>query len=127
MTEVSVEDIELDKKQKARERSKAWRLNNREQDREYKRNYYTKNTERLRAYSTAYMKTYYENNPTKREEHNNRVRLSRPVMTEDQKIIRKAEVEVRRAKREVERNQLKTAEKTEKYNNAVKQLNELSV
>jgi hypothetical protein len=123
MTDVSAE---LDKKQKARERSKVWRENNKDKNREYKRNYYSKNNDRLRAYSNAYMKTYYENNPAKREKHNERMRMLRPIMTEDQKTIRKAEVEVKRAERELERNKIKTAEKIEKYNNAVKQLNELS-
>ena len=119
-------DIEM-KKAKCRERSKLWRENNKVRNNAYKRGYYIKNADKMRAYSKVYMKNYLDDNPEKRLKHNAKCRATNPIVSDEEKLVKKAERVVKRTKKEVAYNIEKSVSVQKKYEDAVMALNFLKV
>lgn len=119
-------DIER-KKQLCRERSKTWRENNKVKNNEYKRDYYAKNGDKMRAYSKVYMKNYLDENPEKRLEHNAKCRATNPIVSDEEKLVKKAERVVKRAKKQVDFVIEKSTSVQKNYDDALMALNFLKV
>jgi hypothetical protein len=79
-------------------RMREYRAKNKEKLNKYRATYYQNNREEIREYSRDFMKKYYDENPEKRIAHNDYIRTHRKKLTDEEKAEKEA---VKQAKKEL--------------------------
>ncbi len=109
-------------------RMREYRAKNKEKLNKYRATYYQNNREEIREYSRDFMKKYYDENPEKRIAHNDYIRTHRKNLTDEEKAekeaVKQAKKELRQMVRAVAYNK-KIMEQTEHLENEIASKEEL--
>tara|TARA_R110000744_G_scaffold42016_1_gene95140 strand:+ start:514 stop:951 length:438 start_codon:yes stop_codon:yes gene_type:complete len=126
LNELDLNDIEM-KKEASRQRSKEWRKQNKERNNKYKREYYQQNSERMKAYSSTYMKAYYELHPDRKLRHSDMCRDNKILLTDEEKELKRHQRDVKKYKKLNDSIKLKAESHQRNYEQALAKLNGVAI